>query len=178
MISDKEVNIFFNKVENLDTILNDLSEYFSKLKSKSITRNDIFDALYLCLEEKFEWENQLNFWDLNIKYEEAKDTLSNFDFKTVLYKVESDRDIIDQDLLMNTKTQIKSKGLIWLIHKYDADPFPSKPHAHELGSGIKLDLSNGKCYRKTKKVDTIKKKDLIKIRDQASKHFDLPKLEI
>ena len=68
--------------------------------------------------------------------------------------------------------------MIWIIHKYDAAPFPSNPHAHELGSGLKLDLSNGKCYRKKLQVHTIKKKDLIKIRNQAKNNFTLPKLEI
>ncbi len=79
---------------------------------------------------------------------------------------------------MQFKVQIKSKGLIWIMHKYDADPFPSNPHAHQMGSGIKMDLKNGKCYRKKVFVTTIKKKDLIKIRTQAVKNFDLPELEI
>ncbi|MDR6844099.1 hypothetical protein [Flavobacterium granuli] len=178
MNSDKEVTKSLNKIENLDKILNDLSRYYSELKSETITREDIFDTLYLCLNIKFDWEHPLDFWDLDISYDEAKNTLINFDFKTIFHKVESEKDIIPQDLLMKTKAQIKSKGLIWLIHKYDADPFPSNPHAHELGSGLKLDLRNGKCYRKKKQVATIKKKDLIKIRIQASKDFDLPKLEI
>lgn len=178
MISDEEANNILNKIENLDKILNDLSEYYSKIKSKSITRSDIFDAIYLCLADKLDWENQLDFWYLDINYEEAKNTLENFNFKILFCKIESNKEIINQDLLMNTKTQIKSNGLIWVIHKYDADPFPSRPHAHELLNGIKLDLSNGKCYRKTKLVDTIKKKELIIIRNQASKNFDLPKLEI
>lgn len=155
-----------------------MSDYYSKIKSKSITRSDIFDAIYLCLENKLNWENQLDFWYLDINYEEAKIILENFDFKILFYKIESKKDIINQNLLMNTKTQFKSNGLIWVIHKYDADPFPSKPHAHELMSGIKLDLRNGKSYRKTKQVDTIKKKELIIIRIQASKNFDLPKLEV
>ncbi len=177
MISDDEVNRLFNKIENLDNILNELSKYFSNIKSILITREDIFDSLYICLEQKFEWENQLDFWDLDINHEEAKNVLNNFDFNTLFFKVESERNIINQDLVIRTKTQIKSKGLIWIIHKYDVDPFPSSPHAHELQNGIKLDLSNGKCYRKTKHVDTIKKKDLIKIRDQASKNFALPQLD-
>ncbi len=178
MISDKESNESLNKINNLDKILIQLSEYYSEHKTESISREDIFDALYICLKDKFDWEHPLDFWDLNINHNEAKSTLTDFDFKTVLFKVESNHDIIPNEFLMEFKVKIKSKGLIWLIHKFDADPFPSNPHAHHLGSGIKLNLKNGKCYRKKQFVTTIKRKDLIKIRHQASKNFDLPKLEI
>lgn len=178
MKSGVDINKSLNKIENLDRILNDLSIHFSEFKSKTITREDIFDAIYLSLKYKFDWEHPLDFWDLDMNYEDAKNTLTDFDFKTVLCRVESDKDIIPKDLLMQTKVQIKSKNLIWVIHKYDADPFPSNPHAHELGSGLKLDLSNGKCYRKKLQVHTIKKKDLIKIRNQAKNNFTLPDLEI
>ena len=178
MTSDKDANESLNKIAYLDKILNNLSAYYSNQKSKSISRGAIFDSLYLCLKNKYDWEHPLDFWGLEITYEEARSVLSDFDFTSVLFKVESERDIIARDLLMQFKVQIKSKGLIWIIHKYDADPFPSNPHAHELVSGIKLDLKNGKCYRKKVLVTRIKKKDLIIIRNQAEKNFDLPELEI
>lgn len=41
---------------------------------------------------------------------------------------------------------IKRDGCIWRIHKNDADPFPSNPHAHNVESGLKLDLSTGALY--------------------------------
>ena len=88
MISDKDANESLNKIGNLDKILNQLSEHYSKQKSKPISRGDIFDSLYLCLKDKFNWEHPLDFWDLDITYEEAKSVLSDFDFKTVLFKVE------------------------------------------------------------------------------------------
>lgn len=78
---------------------------------------------------------------------------------------------------MNYKVQIKRKG-IWLIHKYDTDPFPSNPHAHLIDSNIKLDLSNGNCYKKRELVYSIKKKDLLMIRDEAEKNFKLPNLDL
>lgn len=178
MISDQETNKSLNKIENLDKVLNDLSDYYSELKSQKITRDDIFDSLYLSLKDKFEWDHPLDFWDLDIPYEEAKNVLSDFNFETILFKIETERDIIPDDLLMQYKVQIKSKGLIWIIHKYDTDPFPSNPHAHEMGSGIKMDLKNGKCYRKKQLVTTIKRRDLIIIREKAEKNFSLPQLEI
>jgi hypothetical protein len=178
MNNSEEVNITFKKINNLDLILNNLSEHFSVINGRDISRIDIFDALYLCLENQLNWENQLDFWDLEITYQEAKKLLMTFDFRTIYNKIESGRDILVEGLLFSTKTKIKSKGLIWLIHMNDLDPFPSNPHAHELQSGLKLDLSNGNCYRKTKLVDKIKKKDLILIRDLASENFTLPQLNI
>jgi hypothetical protein len=41
---------------------------------------------------------------------------------------------------------IKREGCVWRIHKNDADPFPSNPHAHNVESGLKLDLSTGALY--------------------------------
>jgi hypothetical protein len=37
-------------------------------------------------------------------------------------------------------------GHIWRILVNDADPFPSNPHAHNLESGLKLDLGDGRLY--------------------------------
>ncbi|MDI5898006.1 hypothetical protein [Flavobacterium yafengii] len=177
MISEETANESLKKIENLDLILNKLSIHYSEIKNIAISREDIFDAIFLSLKDKFEWEYPLDFWDLEIKYEEAKNVISNFDFKTVLFKITTDEHIIPQDLLMQFKVKIKSKGLIWLIHKNDVDPFPSIPHAHEYNSGIKLDFKNGNCYRKKELIFTIKKKDLLEIRKQASKNFDLPDIE-
>jgi hypothetical protein len=65
---------------------------------------------------------------------------------------------------------IKKDGQIWRIYKNDDDPFPSNPHAHNLESGLKLDLSNGKLYYK--RCDTgksVSRKDLFVIRSKITK---------
>lgn len=65
---------------------------------------------------------------------------------------------------------IKRDGQIWRIHKNDSDPFPSNPHAHNVESGLKLDLTNGKLYYKnTDTGKSISKKDLLAIRDKMTK---------
>jgi hypothetical protein len=41
------------------------------------------------------------------------------------------------------------KGGVWRVHKGDADPFPSNPHAHCIGgryAGLKLHLGNGRLF--------------------------------
>ena len=44
---------------------------------------------------------------------------------------------------------VKRDGCVWRIHKNDADPFPSNPHAHNLDSGLTLDLRTGELYLRT-----------------------------
>ncbi len=73
---------------------------------------------------------------------------------------------------------IKRDGCVWRIHRNDLDPFPSQPHAHNLESGLKLDLSNGRLYfgrRDTGK--SISTKDLKFIRSAAvNQNISLPPL--
>lgn len=74
---------------------------------------------------------------------------------------------------------LRVSGEQWRIHKYDADPFPSQPHAHNLATGFKLDLSNGRLYDGSRDTSfAIRRKDLIRLRDVAKeKGVDLPNLE-
>jgi hypothetical protein len=73
---------------------------------------------------------------------------------------------------------IKCDGQIWRIHKNDADPFPSNPHAHNLETGLKLDLSTGALYLGSKPAGgTFKRKHLKTLRHVAEeKGFKLPPL--
>lgn len=73
---------------------------------------------------------------------------------------------------------IKRDGCIWRIHKNDADTFPSNPHAINVESGLKLDLSNGNLYFMGKFTEkTVAQKHLLAIRTQAEqKGVKLPTL--
>lgn len=168
------------KINKLDDIIGTLVSHFSSIHSGTIQRQQIFEALFILLPEKYEFERIGDLWDIEIEYNNALKLLSNFNFNTVLNKIETTEEIILEDFLMEFKVRIKSKGLIWVIHKYDADPFPSNPHAHQIDNNIKLDLSNGNCYRMKKYLTTIKKKDLLLLREDAAKVFkgELPPLAI
>ena len=76
------------------------------------------------------------------------------------------------------KIRIKRSGEIWSIHKNDADPHPSHPHAHNVESGLKLDLTDGSLYFGRDFAGTkVSLKDLLAIRRQAGlKGVDLPPL--
>lgn len=41
---------------------------------------------------------------------------------------------------------IIKRGGIWIFHKFDKDPFPSKPHGHNKETGEKLDVYTGLKY--------------------------------
>src|SRR6266404_2611368 len=86
--------------------------------------------------------------------------------------------IPDGTLRRLDEVTIKSDGCVWRIHKNDADPFPSNPHAHNLESGLKLDLSTGALYFRRQATGTkVSKKDLDFIRSQAAaKRVSLPAL--
>jgi len=71
---------------------------------------------------------------------------------------------------------IKKAGCIWRIHKADYDQFPSDPHAHDIVSGLVLDLSNGYLYSGRIYIGkTIRREDLLEIRNRITK-FKLPPL--
>ena len=66
--------------------------------------------------------------------------------------------------------KVKSKGEIWYIHKYDADPFPSNPHAHNDATGYKVHLGTGELFdaKNNPVKQSIRKKDLLALRAQVS----------
>jgi hypothetical protein len=73
---------------------------------------------------------------------------------------------------------VKCGGNIWRIHTNDTDPFPSNPHAHNLETGLKLDLSTGLLYLGRKPAGgTFKRKHFLTLRQlAASKGILLPPL--
>jgi hypothetical protein len=86
--------------------------------------------------------------------------------------------IPDRTLRRLDEVTIKRDGCIWRIHKNDADPFPSNPHAHNLESGLKMDLSSGSLYfGRTFTGKKVSRKDLEFIRGEATaKAVALPPL--
>ena len=177
---ENQINREFKQIENWFEIQESLAVHFNSLYSWTIDREHIFEGLYLLLADKYELEWPGDLWDVQIEYEEALKLLSEFDFNIILNKIETDVEIFPKNFLIQYKVRIKSKGLLWIIHKNDVDSFPSNPHAHQLDNNIKLDLSNGKCYKRKEHMYTIKKKDLLKIREAAANRIenDLPSLMI
>src|SRR5690606_29337135 len=121
----------------------------------------------------------LELWSLEFELDEAQSALQQFDFDQYFSELYIEIEVIE-DIMSVAKVLIKSNGVVWKIHRYDKDPFPSNPHAHQVQANIKLDLSNGNCYRKKEYLKTISIKELLKIRDAASKVIkgSLPPLHV
>jgi hypothetical protein len=144
-----------------------------------IEMENVFQALFMVIGDDREYQWIADVWDIEIDEAELYELVKNFDFNSFTYGVETDVESIGDGVLYKTKVKIKRGGLIWIIHKNDFDPFPSRPHAHEVQQNLKLDLRNGDCYRVKKYVTTIHKKDLLYIRAEATTaKFELPELEL
>ncbi|MBK7481893.1 MAG: hypothetical protein IPI72_03985 [Flavobacteriales bacterium] len=108
--------------------------------------------------------------------------LNDFQFANVLGSVQLlGEDCVFPDGLARSinEKEIKVRGQNWSIHKNDADPFPSDPHAHDYETGLKLDLTNGNLYRKRAFVVSITKKKLMAIRTKCvDAGFVLPPVTI
>ncbi len=172
MKSQKQINID-DLIEKWDSILSRLVTHFQNKHLIKITDHEVLEALFIILEKENNLEWITDVWDIEIEYAEALRLLENFNFECLYKKIETPLGIIPKELLVQFKVRIKSKGQIWIIHKYDADPFPSNPHAHDLINNIKLDLSNGKCYRVKEYIYTIKRKDLLLIRQKVQKETSI-----
>lgn len=87
-----------------------------------------------------------------------------------LGSVKSSFSLIPDELVDDlTKGRVKIGGEIWDVHKTDKDPFPSNPHAHNLESKYKVDLSNGDLYRKTNKIGNMRRKEFLLLRELIAK---------
>jgi hypothetical protein len=160
-------------------ILIQLAEKISAERSETITLNDVGHALFMLLGDRQQWEWIFDVTDNGVSDQEAYEVLKSFDFSQVKTTVETQVDLLEGMMLYQTKVKIKAGGTLWYIHRYDADPFPSSPHAHNIEHNIKLDLSNGNCFRNRRWIKTISRKDLLSIREKATKLFkgELPALQ-
>jgi hypothetical protein len=72
---------------------------------------------------------------------------------------------------------VRSKGEVWEFHKYDVDPWPSKPHGHNRETGEKLDLAGGWIYdRNRNPYRRCTKKGLAELRAWVEKRWPNPSL--
>jgi hypothetical protein len=147
---------------------------------QSISGNDVFYALFMLYGDQLEMEWVMSVLDMDMNFESLLGRLRTFDFALLREAIFTDAELTEDIVLYQRKVQIKSHGIVWKIHLYDADPFPSQPHAHQIDENIKLDLSNGRCYRVKQYLKTLPRKALLEIRDQATKKFkgELPVLTI
>lgn len=151
---------------------------------KELSHDLKFIDIQLALAEHFGYkpEDNTRTASHNLTAEKIFEILKEYDFK---FTDESEIIKLEESILPDSELKklheqiIKSKGEIWIIHKYDKDPLPSNPHAHNEQTGQKLDLSNGDLYdsRNNYQGSNISKKDLLLLRGKVKK-MTLPPLNI
>lgn len=73
---------------------------------------------------------------------------------------------------------IKSPRHIWIIHRNDADTWPSSPHAHDYEHNQKLDLGSGEIYDASNKkcIGNLGRKRLLELREDILSKWPAAKL--
>jgi len=132
-----------------------------------------FDDVQFALEEVFGVVDQPGLLPLRrLTADQIVEQLTAFPFSKfhpeVVAVVELEESIIPADTPISLREKIvKSGGELWEIHKNDADPFPSNPHAHSYDAGLSLNLKTGRLYDKRKLVGKAKKKQVRDILGKA-----------
>jgi hypothetical protein len=172
------------RLTNTNIALSESSKALSVARGETITRRDVENGLIavLGLDEIFD------LLDRDIDSAQILSLLRDCDFARLLpeklCEIVLDKSIIPAGVpLCLTEAEVKLKGEIWTVHKYDADPFPSNPHAHNYAQALKLHLGNGDLYQHRNKVSCgrMEKKHLIKLRDlvvQKNATITLPPLAV
>jgi len=92
-------------------------------------------------------------------------------------EIEVDRTLLVTATRRLDEETVKFESERWRIHRYDPDPFPFLPHAHNLSVAVKMDLRDGAQYRKRVYLGSLPRKRLIAFRDRV-KRIVLPDLTV
>ncbi len=156
-----------------------IPDYCSYVETKLSVRVSSF-GLIKALTEATNKELQdlaLEDWDNDKIINAVKNTKFLSELSVIEEEVFLDETIIPDKVIRGIgEERVKFKGEKWVVHKNDADPFPSKPHAHNYESGLKLHLGNGDLYSGTKKVSSIQCKKLKQLR-ALFKKVTMPTIE-
>lgn len=144
----------------------------SQLHGLELEAIDIQNALCAVLELDNIHPKEL--LDRQLTEGQIVELLKDFDFKQfhheVLAEIELEDGIIPEGTarLLTEKT-VKVKGEVWRVHKNDADPWPSNPHAHNYDAGLTLHLGTGELFDSNRKsVGNIGAKKLSAVREKLS----------
>lgn len=157
--------------------MNIAKDTLSQLKSVEISSMDL--QLALCENLGIESMEPVDLLDKKLSSDQMIELLLEYNFTKpeIIAQIELKDSILPEGTpkLLTEKT-VKVKGEIWVIHKNDADPFPSTPHAHNYESGISLHLGTGEFFDKRKSKGFLDCNKLIRVRDRIKGH-ELPTLD-
>ncbi len=139
---------------------------------------DVLEALLLTIPDLQHVEHSFAVWDYPLTMNELLDHIALAESLLPRIEVLLERPLEFKGRI-ETKIQVKSKGLVWRVHKYDPDPFPSNPHAHNFEQNLKLHLGTGEFYRARKSMGHMKRKDLLELRSKIAEYpIGLPPLSV
>jgi hypothetical protein len=177
-------DVIDRRVTATNIALEEASNSISRMRGEVITRRDVENGLVsvLGLDEIFD------LLDRDIDGAEIISLLADCDFDRlrpeILCEIDLERSIIPAGVpVCLTEAEVKLKGEKWTVHRYDADPFPSNPHAHCYAQRLKLHLGNGSLYPNKSRVScgTMPVKDFLRLRDlvtQKNASIELPPLTV
>src|SRR5690554_2549960 len=110
-------------VEEFDEYLDNWSSEISRVSGDNVSREKVFNALFMLLGDKYNLGHPLDLWNIDISFEEGLKYLNEFDFESFDQPINTDLSI-DRNLLFGKKVKIKASGFVLHIHRYDQDPFP------------------------------------------------------
>lgn len=156
------------RYSRLNRSLDVCTETFTAARGETITRRDIENGLVAVLH----LDEICDLLHRDITAEEILAMLADVDFprlrSVLLCEISLDESVLPDDLPLHLlEAEVKLDGTKWTIHKYDADPFPSNPHAHNYARNVKLHLGNGLLYfgkERKSSCGQMHKKELVKLR--------------
>jgi len=178
------VEVLDRRVTNTNCALDESSRTLTVARGETITRRDVENGLI----DTLGFDEIFDLLDRDIDSTQILSLLGDCDFARLrietLCEIVLDESIISAGVpLYLTEAEVRMRGEKWTINKYDADPFPSNPHAHNYARDLKLDLGNGDLYEHKKKTSCgrMSKTHLIRLRDlvvQKNATIALPPLMI
>lgn len=161
---EKNLISYIREMNTAKTILSQL---------KGIDLDSMEVQLALCEKLNIESLQPVDLLDKKLSSDQMVDILKDYNFS----KPEKIGEVVlDESILpegtpkLLTEQTVKVKGEVWVIHKNDADPFPSTPHAHNYDSGISLHLGTGEFFKKRISKGFLACKKLNSLRDKIKNH--------
>lgn len=140
----------------------------ARIELSKIYRTSINERLMdICLIEHFDLEKEIDIISYNLDSKDIVAILKNSDNLYPVYnqEIQVDMSLLASNLPQPLTEQIaKHKGVIWNVHKYDKDVFPSNPHAHNYEENVKLNLFTGELFKKKECIGKLSAKDLSSIK--------------
>lgn len=149
----------------------------SQLKGTELDSMEV--QLALCDKLNIQSMQPFDLLNQNLSSEKMIELLWDYNFTKpdIVEHIELDESILPEGTpKLLTEQTVKVKGEVWIIHKNDADPFPSTPHAHNYDSGISLHLGTGEFFKKRTSKGFLECKKLKLVREKIKDH-ELPSLD-